>query len=55
MARRERNDVDNGALEIFGYEGKHVHYKIDLFIFSFLRSISNISVMETSNKTNGQN
>ena len=28
--------MDSGALEIcFGYESKHVHYKINLFIFSF--------------------
>ena len=48
--------MDIGALDIFfGYEGKHVHYKINLFIFSFLRSISDISVIEKSNKANGQN
>ena len=38
----------------FGYEGKRVHYKISLFSV-FLRSISDVSVMEKSNKANGQN
>ena len=48
----ERNDVDSGALDFFGYEGKHVHYRINLFILSFCKSISDISVMEKSNKAN---
>ena len=48
--------MDRGALEIFlVMKGKHDHYKINLFIFSFLRSISDISVMEKFNKANGQN
>ena len=48
--------MDSGALrDFFGYEEKHVLYKINLFIFSFLKSISDISVMEKSNKANGQN
>ena len=40
--------MDIGALEIF-YEGKHVHYKINLFIFSFFRSTFNVSLIQKSN------
>ena len=49
--------MDSGALEIFwGYEEKHVHYKLFFVIFNFLfRSISDISFREKSNKANRQN
>ena len=46
------NDVDSGALELFLVmrENMFLIKLIIFFIFSFLRSIFDISVMEKSNK-----
>ena len=51
--------MDSGALEIFLVMRENMFiiksFFIFFFIFSFLRSISDISVMEKSKKANGQN
>ena len=49
--------MDSGALEIFLVmrENMFIIKLVCLFSFLFFKSISDISVMEKSNKGNGQN